>query len=120
MRVPVPNAGRWVRSLRRGGPHHGKPLLFRLLVTGVLFLPVGLVTLSVAMLRSPAFGLAYGRVGMLLGAADTAAAGVLLVQVSEIAVVVIFALIVFHLSVGGKLIRLSREPSPSARHATAA
>jgi len=34
--------------------------------------------LSVAMLRSPAIGLAYGRVGMLLGAAGTAAAGVLL------------------------------------------
>ena len=36
-----------------------------------------------------------------------------MVQVSEIAVVVIFALIVFHLAVGGKLIRLSRASVPS-------
>lgn len=94
-------------------------MLDALLVTGLLLLPMGLVTLSVAMLRSPAFGLAYGRVGMLLGAAGTVAAGALLVQVSEIAVVVIFALIVFHLSVGGKLVGLSRGWSPLSRHATA-
>jgi len=95
-------------------------MLDALLVSGLLLLPIGIVALGVAMLGTPTFGRAYGWVSILLGVAGTTAAAALLVEVSEIAVVVIFALIVFHLSVGGKLIRLSRESSPSARHATAA
>ncbi len=52
------------------------------------------------MLRSPAFGKTYGWLSVMLGVARIAAACALLVDVSDIAVVVILALIVFHLALG--------------------
>jgi len=69
-------------------------------VAGLLLLPFGLIALGVAMLRSPAFGKTYGWLSVMLGVAGIAAACALLVDVSEIAVVVILALIVFHLALG--------------------
>jgi hypothetical protein len=85
-------------------------MLDALLVTGLLLLPIGLLTLGVAMLRTPAFGRSYGWVSVTLGVAGVAAAAALLVDVSEIAVVVILALIVFHLALGWKVYSLSRNP----------
>jgi len=84
-------------------------MLDALLVAGLLLLPVALFTLGVAMLRTPAFGKAYGWVSVTLGVAGAAAAGALLVDVSEIAAVVIFALIGFHVAVGWKILRLSNR-----------
>lgn len=88
-------------------------MLDALLVAGLLLLPVALFTLGVAMLRTPAFGKAYGWVSVTLGVAGAAAAGALLVDVSEIAAVVIFALIIFHVAVGWKVLRLSGRPARS-------
>jgi len=87
-------------------------MLDALLVAGLLLLPVALFTLGVAMLRTPAFGKAYGWVSVTLGVAGAAAAGALLVDVSEIAAVVIFALIGFHVAVGWKVLRLSNRRAP--------
>lgn len=84
-------------------------MLDALLVAGLLLVPIGLVTLGVAMLRTPAFGKAYGWVSVTLGMAGAAAAGALLVDVSEIAAVVIFALIIFHVAVGWKVLRLANR-----------
>ncbi len=86
-------------------------MLDALLVAGLLLLPIALLTLGVAMLRTPAFGKAHGWVSVTLGMAGAAAAGALLVEVSEIAAVVIFALIIFHVAVGWKLLRLSGGPA---------
>jgi len=81
-----------------------------LLATGLLFLPIGVLALGVAMFRAPAFGKGLGGLSVVLGAVGVVAASVLLVDVSPIAVVVVFALIVFHLVLGWKVYRLSRAP----------
>jgi hypothetical protein len=82
-------------------------MLDALLVAGLLLLPIGLLALGVAMLRAPAFGKGYGWVSVTLGVAGVAAACALVVDVSEIAVVVILALTIFHLALGWKVLRLS-------------
>ncbi len=84
-------------------------MLEALLVVGLLLLPVALLTLGVAMLRTPAFGKGYGWVSVALGIAGTAAALSLMVDVSTIAAVVILALLGFHVVVGWKVLRLSNR-----------
>jgi hypothetical protein len=79
-----------------------------LLVTGLVILPFSLVALGVAMLGARQFGKAYGWVSVALGVVGIGAAIALLIDpLSFIAVVVIFALIAFHLVVGWKVFRLS-------------
>ena len=80
-----------------------------LLVTGLVIMPVSLVLLGLAMLGAPAFGNGYGLVSVVLGVVGLGAALVLLVDpLSFIAVIIIFALIVFHLALGWKVLALSR------------
>jgi hypothetical protein len=82
-----------------------------LLVVGLVVLPPGLIALGIAMVGSPAFGKGFGRAGVTLGLVGGVAACVLLVDpASPIAVVGIFALIVFHLVVGWKVYSLLRNP----------
>jgi hypothetical protein len=86
-------------------------MLDALLVTGLLLLQIGLLTLGVAMLRTPAFGRGYGWVSVTLGVAGGAAAVALLIDPgSPIAVVGILALIVFHIALGWKVYSLSKGP----------
>jgi hypothetical protein len=80
------------------------------LVTGLVILPLGLIALGAAMLGAPAFGKGIGWTSVALGVVGLAAASALLVDVSSIAVVGVFALIVFHLALGWKVHRLSRAP----------
>ena len=82
-----------------------------LLVTGLLFLPIGVIALGVAMFKAPAFGKGFGGLSVVLGVAGVVAASVLLVDDSLIAVVTVFALIVFHLVLGWKVYSLSRARS---------
>jgi hypothetical protein len=88
-------------------------MLEALLVVGLLLLPVALLTLGVAMLRTPAFGQGYGWVSVALGIAGTAAALSLMVDVTTIAAVVILALLGFHVVVGWKVLRLSNRRAVS-------
>ena len=81
-----------------------------LLVTGLVILPMGLIALGAAMLGAPAFGKGIGRASVALGVIGLAAAVALLVDVSSIGVVGVFALMVFHLVLGWKVHRLSRGP----------
>lgn len=79
------------------------------LVTGLVVLPFGLVALGMAMLQTPSFGRGYGLAGVGLGIVGAGAAVALLVDpLSFIAVIGMFALILFHLVVGWKLYRLSK------------
>lgn len=78
------------------------------LVTGLVVLPFGLVALGMAMLQAPSFGRGYGLAGVGLGIVGAGAAVALLIDpLSFIAVIGVFALIVFHLVVGWKVYRLS-------------
>jgi hypothetical protein len=78
---------------------------------GLLLVPIGLVSLGVAMLGAPAFGKGIGAVSVVLGVIGVVAASVLLVDpLSASAFVGVLALIVFHLVVGWKLYALSRAP----------
>jgi hypothetical protein len=80
-----------------------------LLIVGLLLLPISLIALGVAMLGVPAFGQGFGGVSVILGVAGVIAAGVLLVDpLSPIAVVGIFALIIFHFILGWRVYSLSR------------
>ncbi len=82
-----------------------------LLVTGLLLLPIGIIALGVAMFKAPAFGKGFGGLSVVLGVAGVVAGSVLLVDPrSLVAVVTVFALIVFHLVLGWKVYRLSRAP----------
>ena len=81
------------------------------LVTGLLFLPIGVIALGVAMFKAPAFGKGFGGLSVVLGVVGVVAASVLLVDPrSPVAVAGVFALIVFHLVLGWKVYRLSRAP----------
>jgi hypothetical protein len=80
-----------------------------LLIAGLAIVPLGLVTLGVAMLGSQSFGKVYGWLSVALGALGLVAAIILLVDpLSPIAMVTIFALIIFYLVLGWKLYSLSR------------
>jgi hypothetical protein len=79
-----------------------------LLVTGLLLAPIGLIGLGLAMFEAPLFGKSIGGVSVGLGVLGIVAASSLLVTVSPIAIVTVFALIVFHLVVGWKLYSTTR------------
>ena len=80
-----------------------------LLIVGLTLLPIGLIILGVAMLGVPTFGKGFGRMSVVLGVAGVVAALILLVDPhSPIAVVGVFALIIFHLVIGWKVYSLSR------------
>ena len=82
-----------------------------LLVTGFLLLPIALIALGVAMLGTPAFGKAFGGVSVVLGVLGVAAAVALVIYPgSLIAVVVMLALVVFHIALGWKVYSLSKGP----------
>jgi hypothetical protein len=82
-----------------------------LLAVGLVFLPISLVALGVAMLRATGFGKGFGGATVALGAIGIGAASNLLLDpLSPIAVVGFLALIVFHLALGRKVYRLSRVP----------
>jgi len=86
-----------------------------LLVVGLVFLPIGLVALGVAMLRAPGFGKGFGGATVALGVAGIGSiAAVLIDPLSPTAVVGFLALIVFHLVLGWKLRSLSRAPVGSS------
>ena len=80
-----------------------------LFVTGLVLLPIGVIALGVAMFKAPAFGKGFGGLSVVLGVVGVVAASVLLVDPpSPVAVVVMLALIVFHLVLGWKVYSLSR------------
>ena len=80
-------------------------------VTGFLLLPIALIALGVAMLGTPAFGKAFGGVSVVLGVLGVAAAVALVIDPgSPIAVVVMLALVVFHIALGWKDYSLSKGP----------
>jgi len=91
-----------------------------LLVTGLAILPIGVIGLGMAMLRSPGFGTGIGRTSVALGVVGVVAAVVLLVDpLSPIAVVGFLALIAFHVAIGWRLYALSRVPADGAAWAAA-
>jgi hypothetical protein len=82
-----------------------------LLTTGLIFLPISVIALGVAMFKAPAFGKGFGGLSVVLGVAGFAAASVILIDPgSLVAVVCVFALIIFHIALGWKVYRLSRAP----------
>jgi hypothetical protein len=82
-----------------------------LLVTGLVVLPIGVTSLGAGMVESPDFGAGYGWASVGLGVVGLGAAAALLIDpLSSVAVVGVFALIVFHFAVGWKVYRLSRAP----------
>jgi len=79
-----------------------------LLFTGLAIVAVGLTLLGIAMLGTPAFGRGFGWLGLVIGGLGIAAGVVLLVDPgSSIAVISVLSLIVFHISVGWKVYRVS-------------
>jgi len=82
-----------------------------LFVVGLILVPIGLIALGIAMLRTPAFGQGFGGISVALGLAGVVAASVLLVDsASPVAFVGVLALIVFHLVLGWKTYKLSMVP----------
>ena len=85
-----------------------------LLIVGLVLLPIALVALGVAMLRSPVFGKSVGWVTTVLGLIGIVTAVILLIDPgSPVAVVGVFALIIFHFIIGWKIYDLSRLQSQS-------
>jgi len=87
---------------------HG--ILDAMFITGLVFLPIGLIVLGMAMLRSPSFGKVIGGVSIVLGLLGSAAATLLVVDPASVlgGMVGVFALIGFHFVLGWKVYRLSR------------
>jgi hypothetical protein len=87
-------------------------ILDAMLVVGLVFLPIGVICLGVAMLRAPAFGTGIGGMSVVLGALGVGAAVLLLVDPDSVlgALVGMVALIVFHFVVGWQVYRLSQAP----------
>jgi hypothetical protein len=82
-----------------------------LLVTGLAILPIGVIALGAAMLRSPGFGRGAGWISIALGVIGLAVATVLVVDpLSPVAVIGFVAVICFHAVVGWRLVARSRVP----------
>src|SRR5215210_7587521 len=82
-----------------------------LFVPGLLLLPIGLLMLGVAMLRTPAFGKAFGAASVVIGVLGVAAGVVVVIDPSSpIAIVSVLSLIVFHIALGWKVYGLSKGP----------
>jgi hypothetical protein len=80
-----------------------------LLLVGLLVMPVGVILLGSAMLRTPAFGKLAAGVSVVLGVASLGAAIVVLIDPQSLAAALgVFALIGFHLVAGWQVYRLSR------------
>jgi hypothetical protein len=80
-----------------------------LLLVGLLVMPVGIIILGSAMLRTPAFGTVAAGGCVVLGVAGLAAAIVMLIDPrSPAAALGVLALIGFHLIAGWQIYRLSR------------
>jgi hypothetical protein len=80
-----------------------------LLVTGLVPVVIGLVVLGVAMRSAPAFGRRSGlTIG--LGVVGVLAAPILLAGPTEVAVIMLLAVIIFHLVLGSRLISMSKAP----------
>lgn len=80
-----------------------------LLFTGLFIVPIGYIALGVAMFGAPGFGKGFGGMSVAFGVAGVVAASVILFGApSEIAVVGVFVLIIFHAVMGWKLYSLSR------------
>jgi hypothetical protein len=91
-----------------------------LLVTGLAIVPVGVVGLGAAMLRSPAFGRAIGWSTVGLGGVGAVVAVVLLLDPgSPTAALGFFALIAFQLVAGWRLYALSRSQRAATEWAAA-
>lgn len=91
-------------------------ILDALLVTGLVILPMGLLALGTAMLRAPGFGTRVGSATVALGVTGLTAATALLVEVSSVGVVGVFALIVVHLTLGWKTHRQARGQGTPGVH----
>jgi hypothetical protein len=77
-----------------------------LLVVGLVFLPLGLMALGVAMFGTPAFGKGLGGLSVALGVVGILSASALLVHISPVGAVGIFGLIAFHFVTGWKTYNL--------------
>ncbi len=94
---------------------HGIVATFEaLLYTGLVVLPLGLIALGKAMFAAAGYGPRIGGTTVALGV-GLAAATAVLVGVTDMAAVGVFALIGFHLSAGWKTHRLARAPHRSSR-----
>lgn len=92
---------------------HGIDAIFNaLLYTGLVILLLGLIALGKAMLAAPGYGSHFGMPTVAFGVVGLAAATAVLVGVTDMAFLCVFALIGFHLSAGWKTHRLARAPHP--------
>jgi hypothetical protein len=85
-------------------------ILDAMFITGLVLLPLSLILLGIAMLRTPTFGKRFGGMSMVLGAAGVIAAGLLVVDSGSVpgATIGVFVLVGFNLVLGWKVFRLSR------------
>lgn len=80
-----------------------------MLYVGFFVVPIGLLTLGVAMLGAPAFGKGFGGVSIVLGVVGLVAAVLQMVDpASMIGALSYFACLIFYLVLGWKVYRLSR------------
>lgn len=80
-----------------------------LLIAGLAFMPIALLSFGLAMLRHPDFGGIHAWLSIIFGLLSFGAIGVSMVNPdSPSAAIIVFALIIFHFVVGWKLFSLSR------------
>jgi hypothetical protein len=83
-----------------------------LVAVGFFVVPIGIVALGVAMLRTPAFGKSFGWVSVVLGVIGLVGAAFVIIDPSSMIVVAtFFAIIIFQFVLGWKVYSLSRGPS---------
>jgi hypothetical protein len=81
-----------------------------ILIAGLAFMPIALLSFGIAMLRHPDFGGLHSWLSIILGVLGFGAISVSIVNPdSPIASIIVFSLIIFHFAVGWKLFRLSRR-----------
>lgn len=79
-----------------------------LLIAGLVFIPFSFLWLGIGLLNSETFGKAYGWLSIILGIAGVLAVCISLVNpASPSAAIIVFGLIIFHITIGRKLISLS-------------
>ena len=96
---------------------HGAQSVFdTMLATGVLLVPIGLVLLGVAMLRSSAFGPRLTSLTLVLGVLGALGATVEIVDTGiELSALSVLAIVVFHLAAGWRTLQLADEEAVDLR-----
>lgn len=92
--------------------HAGQSVFDTMLATGVLLVPIGIVLLGIAMMRSPFFGSRLAQSSIGLGAVGTLGAVLEIIDPgSSFSAASVLVIVIFHVMTGWRVLSMHRTPT---------